>query len=163
MLQSLHQNYERTQTQTISRLKSSSKPSSDFTLQSSGTPTQTEWVILDKYSDDDIRHIKNQSGWNVSQQKERWDGWTCSAWTEDPWSLSGDKEPDVLSNDGTFSNTSTTCVDGETLSTWTMGGTPYVVGSFISPFYTPSTPTSPIFAMFTECTIGALSYDRTTD
>ncbi|CAL6318917.1 unnamed protein product [Bathycoccus prasinos] len=70
-----------------------------------GTPTQTEWVILDVYSDNDIRYKKNQSGWNTYQQKNRGIGWTGSGWTEDPWSLSTDKEPDLLSNDVVYQAT----------------------------------------------------------
>jgi hypothetical protein len=100
-----------------------------------GTPTQTEWVILDVYSDNDIRYKKNQSGWDTYQQKNRGIGWTGSGWTEDPWSLSTDKEPDLLSNDGTFSSASATCLDGATIYTWTTGGASYAEGSFISPFY----------------------------
>ena len=100
-----------------------------------GTPTQTEWVILDVYSDNDIRYKKNQSGWSTYQQKNRGIGWTGSGWTEDPWSLSTDKEPDLLSNDGTFSSASATCLDGATIYTWTTGGASYAEGSFISPFY----------------------------
>ena len=100
-----------------------------------GTPTQTEWVILDVYSDNDIRYKINQSGWNTYQQKNRGIGWTGSGWMEDPWSLSTDKEPDLLSNDGTFSSASATCLNGATIYTWTTGGASYAEGSFISPFY----------------------------
>tara|TARA_B100000482_G_C12589309_1_gene290973 strand:- start:32 stop:1210 length:1179 start_codon:yes stop_codon:yes gene_type:complete len=96
----------------------------------------TEWVILDIYSNNDIRYKKNQSGWSTSQQKERGIGWTGSGWTEDPWTLSADKEPDLLSNDGTFASATATCSDATTISTWTTGGASYAEGSFLSPFFT---------------------------
>lgn len=103
-----------------------------------GSMVATGWVILDLYSNNDIRYKKNQSGWSASQQKERGIGWTGSGWTEDPWSLSGDKEPDLLSNDGTFASASATCTDATTISTWTTGGASYAEGSFLSPFFTSS-------------------------
>lgn len=104
-----------------------------------GVNVATEWVILDIVSSSDIRYKKNQSGWSISQQKERGIGWTGSGWTEDPWSLAGDKEPDSLSNDGTFASASATCTDATTISTWTSGGASYAEGSFFSPFFTSST------------------------
>lgn len=124
-----------------------------------GTVTATEWVILDVNSDNDIRYKKNQSGWSTSQQKERGIGWTGSGWTEDPWSLSGDKEPDLLSTDGTFASASATVSDASTIYTWTTGGNAYAEGSFISPFYSSPPQTNSVnTGLATQNLDGSLSF-----
>ena len=101
-----------------------------------GTETATDFY-LKEVSSTYLKYARFKSNWSNAQQKQRGIGFEISTgtWTEDPWSLSNDLEPDLVSNDGTFASAGATCADAHTISIWNTAGSPYEEGSFISPTF----------------------------